>query len=83
MTISSGKNIFLIGHFRNIYIQLDTEAERTKQKKQVAMNVKDIIISSTFLCLCPLNLSFNLNFNISKKAYYLNFSLNLESERQN
>ena len=33
------------------------------------MNVKNICISSTFLCFCPLNLSFKLTFNISKKAY--------------
>ena len=32
--------------------------------------MKNICISSTFLCLCPLNLSFKLNFNISKKAYW-------------
>ena len=59
-----------IGHFRNINIQLDSEAERTKTIK-VAMNVKDISISSTFLCL--LNLSFKLNFNISKVVLYISF----------
>ena len=32
------------------------------------MNVKDISTSSTFFCLCPLNLSFKLNFNRSKVA---------------
>ena len=31
--------------------------------------MKNICISSTLLCLSPLNLSFKLNFNISKKAY--------------
>ena len=31
--------------------------------------MKNICISSTFLCLCPLNLCFDLNFNISKKVY--------------
>ena len=30
---------------------------------------KNICISSTFLCPCPLNLSFKLNFNISKNVY--------------
>ena len=44
--------------------------------KRVGMNVKNIYISSTFLCLCPLNLSFKLNFNISKKAYCLNCPYN-------
>ena len=34
-----------IGHFRNMDIQLDSEA----------VNVKDITTSSSFLCLCPLN----------------------------
>ena len=38
------------------------------------MNVKNICISSTFLCLCPLNISFKLNFNISKKAYFATHS---------
>ena len=33
------------------------------------MNMKNICISSTFLCLCPVNLSFKLTCNISKKAY--------------
>ena len=32
--------------------------------------MKNIYISSTFLCLFPLNLSFELNFNMSKVAYF-------------
>ena len=40
----------------------------------VAMNVKDINISSTFLCLCPLSLSLKLHFNISKAAYSTSFN---------
>ena len=36
------------------------------------MNVKNIDISSTLLYLCPLNLSFKLNFNISKVTLHLN-----------
>ena len=31
--------------------------------------MKNICISSTFLCLCSRNLSFEPNFDISKKAY--------------
>ena len=67
-----------IGHFRNINIQLDSEAERTKTIETSCNEVKDtcISISSTFLLigLCPLNLSFKLNFigNISKVAYSYN-----------
>ena len=39
-------------------------------KNKFQSNVKDISISSIFLCLCPLNLSFKLNFNISKAANF-------------
>ena len=33
------------------------------------MNMKNIDISAAFLFLCPLNLSFKLNFNILKVAF--------------
>ena len=57
----------LIGHFRNINIQLDNEAERTKTIEAHWNECqKNIDVSSTFHRLCPLNLSFKLNFNISK-----------------
>ena len=59
----------IIGHFEISILSLKVRQRGQKQYKQVAMDVKDISISSTFLCLCPLNLSFELNSNISKVAY--------------
>ena len=45
------------------------------------MNVKDISISSTFLCLCRPNLSFKLNFHISKVAKENSFVLETRQRR--
>ena len=46
--------------------------------------MKNIYISSTFLCLCPHWLAIKLNFNISKKAYYhhKNLALRLALKRR-
>ena len=37
--------------------------------KTIKTRCNHFSISSTFRCLCPLSLSFTLNFNISKVAY--------------
>lgn len=42
------------------------------------MNVKNINISSIFLCLCPLNPSLKPNFNISKVAHWMDLQLRAE-----
>ena len=54
-------------------IQLDSEAVRTNTIETRWSECEKYLHITTFLCLCPLNLSFKLNFNISKKAYYFHF----------
>ena len=59
--------------FSNYQIfQLDSEAVRTKTIETRWNECEKYLHITTFLCLCPLNLSFKLNFNtgILKKAYW-------------
>ena len=67
--------IFIIGHFRNINIQADNEVEGTKTIEASRNKCENIYISSTFFCVFySLNLSFKLNFNISKVGYWTSLS---------
>ena len=49
-------------------IQLDSEALRTKAIETRWNECRNICISSTFLCLCPQNLSFKENFTYIEKG---------------
>ena len=52
--------IGIIGHFRKINTQLDSEGERTKTIETSCNECERISLSPTFLCLSPLNLSWHI-----------------------